>query len=132
MNKALILPPIWLLLFATAAFAMPEPSELGRILSLLDLLNNTNAQILYKGNTYEPKKLRGIIKVYIANHYKNEKAEDWIYARAYKSRRSGSIYYLKYPDGTTRLLGDVLLEELRRKPGSNSVVSLTRNSGLST
>lgn len=91
----------------------PKPkSELGRILDLSLLLKTTDATIVYKGSEYKPRKILGLIRLYIYKHYKNEKAEDWISAWAFKSRKSGNVYYVKYPNGKTRFLRDVLLEEL--------------------
>lgn len=90
----------------------PKP-ELARITGLLTLFK-PGFKILYKGNEYELKTLNGLIRMYIMSNYKNEKAEDWIRLHAYKSRRSGSVFYLKYPGGKIRVLRDVLLEELNK------------------
>ncbi len=87
--------------------------ELSVLFYLLDCLKTSDVKVLFKGTEYNPVQLNALVRCYVMANYKKEKAEDWIRARAYKSAR-GNIYFLKYPDGSKKVLRDVLLEELAR------------------
>jgi hypothetical protein len=91
-------------------------SELSKLIFLLDHLKKGSFLILYNNKPYEAMKIMTLVKGYMVINYRKEKAEDWIQAHAYKSRSKGLVMYLQYPDGSRRILRDVLLEELSRLP----------------
>ena len=94
----------------------PSRSELSKLLYLVKRISQTNAKVIYSRREYETRCLAFFISSYISVNYKNEKAEDWIKANAYRAKRDGSLIYIKYPNGESRLAKDLLLEELRVLP----------------
>lgn len=87
-------------------------SELSKILYLMDRFRKTQLKVIYDRVEYESDEALKHAKSYVAKHYHREKAADWIRDNAYRSH-SGSIIYVKFPDGNQRLLRDLLVEELQ-------------------
>lgn len=90
-----------------------SPSELSKLLYLMDRFRNTQFQVIYEGTTYDSNQAVDYARRYLASHYHQEKAERWIKDHAYRSGPGGRVIYMKYPDGKKRPARDVLLDELK-------------------
>jgi hypothetical protein len=90
--------------------------ELSKLMYLADRIKDSRTyKVIYKDREYEAALMAPIVRRYVAKNYKNESAQDWIKAHAYKTR-DGRFIYVKYPGGRLRVLRDVLLEELKQLP----------------
>jgi hypothetical protein len=87
-------------------------SELSKILYLMDRFKKTSLKVIYDRVEYESDVALKHAKSYVAKHYKRENAAVWIREHAYRST-SGTVIYVKYPDGEKKLLRDILIEELK-------------------
>ena len=89
-------------------------SELSKILYLLDLFQGTDIVIVYDGMEYNSKVALKYSREYVARHYKNQKAKDWILKNASKSLESMKPIYVKNAEGILKPLSEVLVEELKK------------------
>lgn len=88
-------------------------SELSKLLFLMDRFKGSPAEVVYDGSHYDSSFALKNAKAYIAKNYKkNQRAELWVREHAYRSDPGRQLILFKYPDGNTRPLRDVLLEEL--------------------
>jgi hypothetical protein len=98
-------------------------SELSKLIYLIDRFVGQDIKVVYDGNEYDAPKAARYAKKYLAQHYdENEQADRWLKIHAYRSSPGGNIIYLKYADGESRVMIDVLLEELQRLHGVRSRV----------
>ena len=86
--------------------------ELSRLIYLMDRFKSTDFKVVYDGYVYDSDYALKVSKQYISDHYKNEKAENWVQLNSYRSTASHKIIYLKYSDRKLRPLRDALVDEL--------------------
>ena len=87
-------------------------NELSKLIYLMDRFKGTEYKVLYNQTEYDSETALQQAKNYIAKHYHQEDAIQWIQAHAYRSA-SGEIIYLKSTDGKTEILRDALTHELK-------------------
>lgn len=93
-------------------FVLRGPSEFSKLLYLLDRFKDTGFGVIYDGYHYDNRQSLTEARRYLARRYqKGESAQRWLTVHAYRSP-GGQIIYLEFPDGKTRPLRDILLEEL--------------------
>ena len=91
-----------------------NPSELSKLIYLMDRFQGAkDLEVSYEGNFYDIETARREARQYIAKNYRQETAGRFIQDHAYRPKFGNGILYVKYPDGTTRPLRDILLEELK-------------------
>ena len=95
-------------------YASRTKVEFSKLLYLMDRLWGTPFKVVYDGTTYDTNFPKAKILIYFFQHYRMEKADQWIRTRTYRSVPENNIVYLKYPNGKLRPARDVLLEELDR------------------
>ncbi len=89
-------------------------SELSKILYLMDRFRERrDFKVVLSQVEYDSEQSLKYAKDYIARHYHQEKAKEWVMENAYRGS-DGNIFYLKYPDGQQKILRDALVEELKR------------------
>ena len=93
-------------------YAHRPRTEFSKLIYLLDRFRSTDFMIVFDGITYDAKFALKFAKKYLAQNYKKEKAESWIKIHAYRTPGAGRIILMKFADGRSRPLRDVLLEEL--------------------
>lgn len=99
--------------YAYQQFSRRKATELSKLLYLLDRFKDSEYHVLYDGMEYDAVTALKYARQYVAKHYRQEKASEWLQKNAYRSVQQGNIIYIKEPDATTRILRDVLLEELQ-------------------
>ena len=100
-----------------------SPSELSKLIYLLERYKDTDIKVIYDGNEYDALEGANYAKRYLAQHYnKKENAEKWLKIHAYRSTPAGNVIYFKFSDGQRRPMLDVLLEELRLIEKARSVI----------
>ncbi len=88
-------------------------TELSKLLYLMDRYRQTPYIIHYEGHDYDAQAALMQARKYVAKNYQKEPAEEFIRVHAYRPKIGSSILYVKYPDGQTVLLRDILLAELQ-------------------
>lgn len=87
--------------------------ELAKILQVMDHYKTANIEVIYDGKTLTAAEMFQRAKQYVLSHYeKGRTAEEFVSEYCYRSEK-GEIIYFKYADGTTRLMRDVFLEDLK-------------------
>jgi len=120
----------WLLLTSWIALATPtgglensdafnryikrQPTEISKLVYLIDRFRDMNAVIIYDGNEHKADEAADYARRYLRQYYDtNQTAVNFIKLHAVRSSPGGEIIYIKFPDGKVRPLKDVLLEELK-------------------
>jgi len=88
-------------------------SELSRLIYLCDRLGESDLQIKYDDYLYPANFAARVSRVFLAAHYKKEKAEDWITRWASGSVLTGKPIWVKFNDGNYYIAKDLLFEELQ-------------------
>ncbi|HTL48817.1 MAG TPA: hypothetical protein VL688_12225 [Verrucomicrobiae bacterium] len=94
-------------------FQSRPPSELSKLIYLIDLLEKTPVEIVYDGRYYKAGLVSPFIRFHLSRNYKKETAEAWISKWCYRSAH-GEKVYVKLPDGELRPARDILMGELER------------------
>ena len=89
-----------------------SPSELSRILYLIDRFKGTKIEVLYEGTFYNTQVAVPIARWFLAVNYKKQTAEQWVKQYCTSTFSYGIPIRLKLPDNTFRSSRDLLLEEL--------------------
>lgn len=90
------------------------PTELSKLIYLLDRFNTPETEIQIDGNVYASEKAFPYGKSYLAKSYKKEKAADWLREHCYRTQTNNQIIYIRVPGEDFRPFRDVLIEELER------------------
>lgn len=88
-------------------------TELSKLVYLLDRFRRADFEITFDAVVYDADFALKFAKKYLAKNYKKEEAARWINIHAYRTPRAGKIIYIKFSDGSSRPLRDMLLEELK-------------------
>ena len=92
-------------------FVKQPKSELSKLIYLLNRLKGATGEVIYDGHHYEAGEAVRITKDYLLKNYHKETADYWIKRYCYKSE-AGQVILVKAPDGESRPVSDVVLEEL--------------------
>jgi len=97
---------------AYAKFLKRPQSELSKLIFLIDRFQESDVLVIYDGYEHDPGDAALQAKKYLRKNYQNKMdAERWLKVHSYRSD-SGNVMIFKYPDGDTRPVRDVLLEQL--------------------
>lgn len=88
------------------------PTELSKLIFLLDRFNTTETEIQIDGNIYTSEKAFPFGKSYLAKNYKKEEAANWLREHCYRTKDSNKVIYLRAGDEKFRPFRDVMIEEL--------------------
>jgi len=88
------------------------PSELSRILYLIERFKGTTTEVLYDGTFYKSDVAVPIARWFLAVNYKKQTAEQWVKQYCTSTIFYGNPIRVKLPDSTFRTSRDLLLEEL--------------------
>ncbi len=97
---------------AYQGYKIRNPSELSKIIYLIDRCKGTKIQILYDGTYYSSEIAIPIARWFLSVYYRNQTAEQWIKQYCTSTALYGNPIRVKLPDGTFRPSRDLLLEEL--------------------
>lgn len=89
-----------------------SPSELSKLIYLLDRFNTPETEIRIDGNIYSSEKAFPYGKGYLAKNYNKESAEDWLRKHCYRTKESNQVIYIRVGGSDFRPFRDVLIEEL--------------------
>lgn len=89
-----------------------SPSELSRILYLIERFKGTKVEVLYDGTFYKADVAVPIARWFLAVNYKKQTAEEWVKQYCTSTIFYGNPIRVKLPDSTFRTSRDLLLEEL--------------------
>lgn len=93
-------------------FLMRSPSELSKLIFLVDRFKDTQMQIVYDDTPYDaPEAARHVMK-FLSENYKGEKAAFWLNKYATRSDPGRKPILARYPDGKVKKVKEVLLKEL--------------------
>ncbi len=87
-------------------------NELSKLIFLLDRFNTENTEIRIDGNVYKAEKAFPYGKSYLAQNYKQEKAEDWLRKHCYRTKGDNQIIYIRTQGDDFKPFRDVLIDEL--------------------
>ncbi len=94
--------------------------ELTLLLNVMDKYRKENLEVVWEGSQSTPAAFWGFSKEYLQRNFKlGDNAKSWIEEHCYR-KTDGQIIYFKYPDGSTRPMRDVFLEELAVMRSSKS------------
>lgn len=88
------------------------PSELSRIIYLIDRCKGTELQVLYDGSFYTAEIAVPIARWFLSVYYRRQTAEQWVKQYCTSTIPYGNPIRVKLPDNTFRLSRDFLLEDL--------------------
>lgn len=87
-------------------------NELSKLIYLMDVYRGTDYKVVYNKMEYDSTAALQTAKNYIAKHYSNQNALEWVQQHSYRST-GGQIIYLKSADGKSEILRDALVRELK-------------------
>ncbi|MSR77543.1 MAG: hypothetical protein EXS63_04885 [Candidatus Omnitrophica bacterium] len=88
----------------------PEFSKMSKV---IDQYRTADLEVIVDGYYRKPSEMTSFARRFLRLHFKPDmKAESWVQKYCYRSKK-GEIIYFKYPDGTTKPMRDVFLEELQ-------------------
>lgn len=90
------------------------PTELSKLIYLLDRFNTPETEIQIDGNIYTAEKAFPYGKSFLAKNYKKENAADWLREHCYRTKDENKIIYIRFHEEKFRPFRDVLIEELER------------------
>jgi hypothetical protein len=93
-------------------YTLRPKTELSKLLYLMDRFRDSKFEVIFDGTIYKAPKAINLAKSYIAEHYDDEEAKQWVKQNAYRSITRGEVIYVKDPKGKRYQAKDVLLEEL--------------------
>lgn len=88
------------------------PSELSRIIYLIDRCKGTELQVLYDGTFYNAEVAVPIARWFLSVYYRKQTAEQWVKQYCTSTIPYGNPIRIKLPDNTFRISRDFLLDEL--------------------
>lgn len=89
-----------------------SPSELSKLVFLLDRFNTPETEIQIEGNIYTSEEAFPFGKDYLKKNYSDEKAVDWLREHCYRTKGANEIIYVRLKGGEFRPFRDVMIEEL--------------------
>ncbi|MBI4549320.1 MAG: hypothetical protein HY714_00125 [Candidatus Omnitrophica bacterium] len=125
---ALCLEPLWAAAVASShpldlppireskayrSFIRRRPSEISRLVYLIDRYKGAPLRVIYDGAPYENEVAVKVARWFLPRYYNNEKAEEWIVRYCSTSFLLDNPIYVEYPDGRRVLARKILLEELQ-------------------
>jgi len=90
------------------------PTELSKLIYLLDRFNTVDTEIQIDGNIYTAEKAFPYGKSFLAKNYKKENAADWLREHCYRTKDENKVIYIRAYGEKFRPFRDVLIEELER------------------
>jgi len=87
-------------------------SDLAKLLCLIDRFRDTDVQVIYQGHPYDARTAIEFARDYLARNYRKERPDRWIKANVTLRGFDGKMPEFKFSNGKTRVVVDVLLEEL--------------------
>ncbi|MBI3306494.1 MAG: hypothetical protein HYZ84_01620 [Candidatus Omnitrophica bacterium] len=94
-------------------FKTRPDSDLSRLLFLIDRFGDFNIIIRYDNYDYNAQFAARIARWFIARRYKGETVDKWIMQWCNTSIGTGSLIWVKLPDGNFRLAREVLFDEVK-------------------
>lgn len=94
-------------------FLMRSPSELSKLIFLVDRFKESQVKIVYDDTPYEAAEAARHVMKFLSSNYKGEKAELWINKYATRSDPGRKLILARFKDGKVRKAKEVLLEELK-------------------
>ena len=93
--------------------ARPLDPEFTKLTALIDKYKTADLLVVAEGLQSEPMTFLALAKDYLFRHYESgDDAVGWVKENCCRTREGNTLYF-KYPDGSTRLMRDVFLEELK-------------------
>ena len=102
---------------AYQSFLRRSPSELSKLLYLIDRFKDSTIKVRFNGTEYDASLAATTARLYLSRFYRNEKAYEWVTRRCTQSPLGDDPIFFRYPDGRSRLARKVLLEELQQLDG---------------
>jgi hypothetical protein len=93
-------------------FKKRRPSEISRLVYLIDRYKGAPLRVIYDGAPYDNEIAVRVARWFLPRYYNDEKAEAWILRYCSTTFLLDNPIYVEFPDGRRRLAREVLLEEL--------------------
>lgn len=93
-------------------FKRRRPSEISRLVYLIDRYKGADLRVIYDGAPYENEVAVRVARWFLPRYYNNEKAEAWIVRYCSTTFPLDNPIYFEFPDGRRKLAREMLLEEL--------------------
>lgn len=94
-------------------FVKRPPSELSKLVYLIDRFSEAKVKINYDGFFYDAPFSAKVAKWFLARRYRSQSAEEWIMLWCNKSVPGGSLIWVIDSQENTKLAREVLFEELK-------------------
>ncbi|HTL46618.1 MAG TPA: hypothetical protein VL688_01005 [Verrucomicrobiae bacterium] len=86
--------------------------ELNKLNLIIEYFKNADLEVITDGVYRKPSETLPWVRRYVSQHFKpGDNAADWIRQYCYQTN-AGNMIYVRFPDGSTRLLRDYFLEHL--------------------
>ncbi len=87
-------------------------SDFSKIIFLIDRFADSGIVIVYDGHQYQSKFAATVARWFLVRNYKKQTVKEWVMRWCNTSVLSGSLIWVKFPDGNFRLSREVLLSEM--------------------
>lgn len=91
-------------------FENRPPTDLSKILYLIERFEATDMEVNYSGHYYKAHAAALIARFFLATHYKKETVSAWVILWCHRSI-DGQLIYVRYPNGKFSLSRDILIRE---------------------
>ncbi|MDP3919821.1 MAG: hypothetical protein Q8R76_03330 [Candidatus Omnitrophota bacterium] len=88
-------------------------ADLSKLIYLIDRFEEGKFQILYDKLYYNPRIAATFARWFLKRRYKEQKPKEWVMQWCNASIFTGSLVWVKLPDGKFRLSRKVLFDELK-------------------
>ncbi len=87
-------------------------SDFSKLIFLIDRFADSGVVIVYDGHQYQSKFAATVARWFLVRNYKKQTVKEWVMRWCNTSVLSGSLIWVKFPDGAFKLSREVLLNEL--------------------
>lgn len=87
-------------------------SDFSKLIFLIDRFENSGVVIVYDGHQYKSKFAATVARWFLVRNYKKQTVKEWVMRWCNTSVLSGSLIWVKFPDGGFKLSREVLLAEM--------------------
>ncbi len=104
-----------------------KPTELSKLIYLMDRFNFQGMEIRVDGTTFQAPLCVPYVKAYLALQYRGERAEVWLQKHVYRSPFTHKVMYGRLPGEDFRIGRDMLFSELAKLRSLEEVAEKPRS-----
>ena len=92
-------------------FLKKPDNDLAKMICILNYFRDAPITVWYEGIEYTTQLAYPVGLVYLMTNYHNENPEQWAKKHCYRSLSGNNIILMKFQDGTSRPVRDVIIEK---------------------